>query len=275
MGVSGVQEWLVSGVYGLETLVLKIGSVSFGWKHDFQEGVKLVLGSCVCTYTKGVHPSKSRPASLLKAERSGWETTRCSQVLVSVLWNIGAWMHPLHGCPQGVRRLSVREPRRSLSTRSVLPGWAAWLWPLLIASQLYSFEWKLAKKDQSVLRPDLLQWEFAVISVHQLAGCEQRERCTGRRVTDSLVDPCCLWRMMSWNQYADQECSEYLKKSLWLCCICVIPAVVFVYKKKKSGGGDANTIFVQIRKEFGDGALEKRGTIQCLRRTFSLFDWKL
>lgn len=104
---------------------------------------------------------------------------------------------------------------------------------------------------------------------------------------------CCLWverrmhQQMYWptlscihfvyeewwaeNQGADQQCSEYLKSILWLCCICIIPAVVFLKNKKE---GDVNTIFVQIRKEFGDGALEKRGTVQCWRRTSNFSDWQ-
>lgn len=45
MGLSGVQEWLISGVYGIEILVLIIRSVSFGSKYDFQEAVKLLMGS--------------------------------------------------------------------------------------------------------------------------------------------------------------------------------------------------------------------------------------
>lgn len=59
MGLSGVQEWLISGVYGIEILVLIIRSVSFGSKYDFQEAVKLFMGSSMplCMHLYKAHTS--------------------------------------------------------------------------------------------------------------------------------------------------------------------------------------------------------------------------
>lgn len=59
-------------------------------------------------------------------------------------------------------------------------GAAAWSRPLLIASRLRSFPWKLARRYRFSPSPYVLQREFAFISVLVLAGSEQRGRCISR-----------------------------------------------------------------------------------------------
>lgn len=187
---------------GIEILVLIIRSVSAGCNYDVQEDVGLLTGSStlnVRAYSRHGQPSKSRPASFLQAELSTSHATpggSAEKLHVTAKF----WVVSFETFVRG-RACCTSVPGEHMGYQcdnpsGVLPlevFWRVWVHGCasLIASQLYSFKWKLSRKYRFSPGQCGLQHRLVLISVHGLAGCGARR--TSREVLrDSLVYPFCL-----------------------------------------------------------------------------------
>lgn len=181
--------------WGIQRSFLIIRSVSSGWKYDFSGRRGAVNGqhSLLWMQSDRAHASLwSKPGSLSVALSSAgkWWAPAKSALPASGM--------SARGCH------CTRVPRLWEVIREI-----TWLNPSCLWCYLsFTASSGNSRKFQFLLR-------LCALCQSLCRGCEGREGFTST-CTDRLTCLFCLWRVTSWNQYADQECSEYLKKILWL-----------------------------------------------------------
>lgn len=178
--------------WGIQRSFLIIRSTSSGRKYRFSGRRGAVNGQqfIVMDAARAEASLWTQPSSLSVALRQCWEAMSYGQVWF--LWSSARGCHAAHA-PQaagGYQGDNLAEPQ-----------------PLVMVSQPHSLQWEL----QEIPVPT-----EAVLCVLILCrGCEGRGGFTSP-CSDRPTSLVCLWRVTSWNQDADQECSEYLKKILCL-----------------------------------------------------------
>lgn len=191
--------------WGIQRSFLIIRSVSSGWKIPFfrKEGsCKWAAARCYgCSWTEHTHPSEPNlvPSSSFPSLGQCWEMMSYSQVWFPILWNISAWMSHCTHVPRlqgGYQGDNVATPQHSECLGAACDG-------------------SSASQPRVETPGNSGSYWVCVLCVNPVCtSCEWREGFISA-CTDTLMYLFHLWRVTSWNQYADQECSEYLKKIFW------------------------------------------------------------